>query len=279
MNKIAKRFRLVSAVIGVAATMGIACAPSVANDIGPHDFCPLYVNEWQYGVSDLGMQAAQPSDVRWVVDPVTPDKRAIRVQLRRDEDFSRVVNGAPRAEFTLPKNIVLRTGKEYLIRWRIYLPTDFEFDGRQMEIITQLHQGTRNGPPPIMLTLLGNGYEFSVRGGADTRHGVGLRMCCAAADRGRWVEWTMRYAPDASGRDAVTQLWKDGVHVFDGSGKPNAYPDDDKAYLKFGVYKPEWQKLPSDIERIALYFSDVRVDERSLRTDGTTGSDGVPVYR
>jgi hypothetical protein len=277
MHKIAKFFRSASAVIVATATIGIACASGQANDVGPNDFHPVYVSKWQDSVIDLGVQAARPSDVQRVADPVTPEKWAIRVRLRRDEDFSRVVNGAPRAEFTLPKYVVLRTGKEYLIRWRIYLPTDFEFDEQQMEIVTQFHQGTRNGLPPIMLTLLGDGYEFSVRGGAHTRHGVGLRMCCAAADRGRWVEWMMRYAPDASGRDAVTQLWKDGVHVFDGSGKPNAYPDDDKAYLKFGVYKPEWQKLPSDIERIALYFSDVRVEERSLRPDRMTGFDDVPV--
>ncbi|KER74449.1 hypothetical protein HR51_05120 [Burkholderia cepacia] len=239
----------------------------------------MYASDWRDGVSDLSMQDARPLDIQWVADPVSPDKRAIRVQLRRDEDFSDVVNGAPRAEFVLPRHVVLAPGKEYLIRWRTYLPADFEFDGRQMEIIAQIHQGARRGPPPFMLTLLGDAYELSVRGGNNTNHGVGVRICCAAADRGRWVEWMLRYEPDASGRDAATRMWKDGVRVFDAAGRPNAYPDDETAYLKFGVYKPDWQKAPSDIERITLYFSDVRVGERSLRPTEVTGFDGIPVVR
>lgn len=81
-----------------------------------------------------------------------------------------------------------------------------------------------------------------------------------------WSDWRtgigdpgFQKAPDASGRQAVTHLWKDGVSVFDGSGRPNAYPGDMYAYLKFGVYTPDWLKSPSDIDAVTLYFGEVSV--------------------
>lgn len=244
---------------GLASIVLTGSAIGHEPDIRPTSYRLIYWNDWQAGIGDLEFQKAQRSDIVWIRDPLVVGRHAIRVQLRRGENFTRLVNTLPRAEFLLPRDIVLAPGQEYLIQWRTYLPSDFVFDRQQMEIITQIHQSGLTGSPPFMLTLLGQEYAFSVRGGVDTAHGFGARLCCVGADLGNWVEWALQYVPDASGRQAVTHLWKDGVSVFDGSGRPNAYPGDMYAYVKFGVYKPDWLKSPSDIDSVTLYFGEVSV--------------------
>lgn len=252
----------------LAALIGLAL-PLAATDIWAQSsgtptarYGQLYANGWCGGIGDLVLQRAQAPDIALTADPAFAGRQAIRVQIRRDEDFARLLNGSPRAEFTLPPAMVLAPGHEYQIRWRTFLPPDFTFDHQQIAIITQIHQGGMSGPPPFMLTLVGGDYAISVRGGGDTRHGFGPAVCCAFADRGRWVDWTLIYAPDAAGTHAVTRLYKDGMQVLHGDGRPNAYPDDAFSYLKFGVYKPGWQDGASDVDSITLYFGELSVSAR-----------------
>ncbi|KVN26091.1 hypothetical protein WT11_30630 [Burkholderia stagnalis] len=249
--------RRAASVLGLACVLSTAHAAGPSNELRAGDYRQVYATDYRTRFGELLIQAPNSTDVTATSDPVAPGRRAIRVEMRRSENFSRVANGSPRAEFTLPRDVYLSPGHEYLIRWRTYLPRNFAFDLKQMEIITQIHQSGLSGPPPFMLTLTGAQYTLSVRGGANTAHGSGIAMCCAADDRGKWVDWALQYAPDASGRTAVTRLWKNGVMQFSGDGLPNAYPGDLYAYLKFGVYKPGWLHEPTDIDFIQLYFGEV----------------------
>ncbi|EDT41383.1 conserved hypothetical protein [Burkholderia ambifaria MEX-5] len=260
------RRALVAACIGMAAaTDATAAASDLTKSVHVESYRPIYTNDWRSGIGDLEFQEARRSDITLVADPADPARRSIRVQIQKSENFANLINGLPRAEFTLPRDVVFSPGHDYLIWWRTYLPRDFAFDRQQMEIITQIHQSGLTGSPPFMLTLLGNEYTFSVRGGTNTVHGYGGSLCCASDDRGKWVDWVLQYTPDASGEHAITHLWKNGTSVFEGSGKPNAYPGDVNAYLKFGVYKPGWQTDPSDIDAITLYFGKVAVGDRKAR--------------
>src|SRR5438105_148270 len=81
----------------------------------------------------------------------------------------------------------------------------------------------------------------------------------AEAARGRWVRWDLVYRGDSSGSAAETELSRDGESVWSASGSPNAYPGDDQAYLKLGLYKWDWQKKPSDVDERTLFVSDVAV--------------------
>lgn len=245
--------------------LSVAQATGLFDGVDPHTYRTSFVLDLRHGMKDLPVQAARREDITLADDPVTPGNRAVHVEINRGEDFSGVANGSPRAEFLLPSNIRLAPGSEYLIRWRTYLPRNFAFDHQQWEIITQIHHGALSGPPPFMLTLSGADYAVSVRGGKNTAHGSGVRICCAMDDVGRWVDWTLEYAPDATGRRATTRLWKDGRQVFNGDGMPNAYPDDSRAYLKFGIYKPEWLIEPSDVQFLEIYYSVVAVGEKAVR--------------
>jgi hypothetical protein len=220
----------------------------------------LYATDWRNGIDTaIGVQSPGPGAVAVVNDPVASGRKAVRVSIARDENFSGVANGSPRAELVFSNLVQFEVGRDYLIQWSTYLPESFEFDPAQMQIITQIHQGVAGGPPPIMLTLSGSDYTFSERGGEHTEHGRGPRICCAAQDRGKWVHWALRYVPDSSGQHAVTQLWKDGQPVYLAGGAPNAYPDDRHAYFKVGLYKPGWHLQPSSVDRLTLFYGPVSI--------------------
>lgn len=220
----------------------------------------LYSTDWSAGLDPaIGVQSAKSEAIEVVADPVRPAQRAVRASISRDDDFSHVANGSPRAELVFSRVTSIANGNDYLIRWSTYLPESFVFDAAQMQIIAQVHQGPASGPPPIMLTLDNASYTFSERGGENTKYGRGPRVCCAAQDRGKWVEWSLRYLPDATGARAITQLWKDGHSVYESKGVPNAYPNDHHAYFKLGLYKPGWHREPSTVDEMTLYYGPMSI--------------------
>ncbi|MDR5839651.1 heparin lyase I family protein [Caballeronia sp. LZ031] len=246
-----------SLLAGVLVVFSVAgCAAIVSPS-----YRTVYSTDWSGGIdSRIGIQSATPGAIEVVVDPKRPARRAVRTSIAIDDDFSHVANGSPRAELVFSRVASIAGGRDYLIRWSTYLPETLVFDARQAQIITQIHQGAASGPPPIMLTLDNATYTFSERGGQHTEHGRGPRLCCAAEDRGKWVEWTLRYVPDATGARAVTQLWKDGRIVYDSKGAPNAYPDDRQAYFKLGLYKPGWHREMSKIDRMTVYYGPMSIE-------------------
>lgn len=233
----------------------------------------VYSTDWSGGIdSRIGVQSATPESIEVVVDPVRPARRAVRASIAIDDDFSHVANGSPRAELVFSRVASIANGRDYLIRWSTYLPETFVFNAKQAQIITQIHQGAASGPPPIMLTLDNGTYTFSERGGQHTEHGRGPRLCCAAEDRGKWVEWTLRYVPDATGERAITQLWKNGSIVYDSKGAPNAYPDDRRAYFKLGLYNPGWHRETSKIDRMTVYYGPMSIETRQ---DNARQAEGI----
>jgi hypothetical protein len=226
------------------------------------DWRRAYSTNWQTGLDpQIGIQRARSGDVSVVDAPALPGGKAVRVAIDRDEDFTQVANGSPRAEIIFPDAVKFTLGREYLVQWSTYLPVGFEFDPAQQLVVTQIHQGSLSGPPPIALTLHGGAYEFSVRGGEHAKS-RGSRICCAAGDMGKWVHWTLHYIPDASGMGAVTQLWKNRTLVSSATGEANAYPDDKPAYLKMGLYKYRWRLDPSNVDTMVILYGPVSVDER-----------------
>lgn len=223
----------------------------------------LYATTWERGVNAaVGVQSASTEALSVVGDPLDPKRRAVRASISRDDDFSRVANGSPRAELVFSNLVRFEAGHDYLVQWTTFIPTTFEFDSDSTQLITQIHQGPSSGSPPIMLTLHDTDYAFSERGGEHTEHGRGLRICCAANDRGRWVHWALRYAPDPTGRLARTQLWKDARLVYASTGAPNAYPNDSHAYLKLGLYRPGWQDSASKVRAMTLFYGPLSIGER-----------------
>jgi Polysaccharide lyase len=224
----------------------------------------LYATDWADGIdASLGRQAATADALSVVADPLDPTRYALQASIARDDDFSHVANGSPRAELVFSNAARFEAGRDYVVRWTTLIPASFEFGPHETQLITQIHQGTASGPPPIMLTLSSADYTFSERGGEHTEHGRGPRICCAPDDRGKWVHWTLRYVPDSTGLHAVTQLWKDAQLVYEGRGAPNAYPDDRQAYLKIGLYKPGWQTSGSSVDKLTILYGPLSIGVRA----------------
>lgn len=251
------------ACVLMAPTLSIAGSQG-----GPPDdsaWAPLAHADWRDGLSSAVAPQANPGDIEIVPDPDDSLRKVLRATIARHESYAHVANGTPRAEVLFREPAAFTQGSDYLVRWSTYIPRDFEFDGKQLVIISQILTSAKVGGhgPTVALTLLGTNYYISTRGGVHVQKTTaGAKLCCADDDKGKWVHWTLRYIPDDSGQESLTQLWKNGDSVFRSRNVPNAYLGDQHAYLKVGLYKAGWEKEPSDTEVQTLLFGPVSILKR-----------------
>ncbi|WP_454874104.1 heparin lyase I family protein [Paraburkholderia xenovorans] len=191
--------------------------------------------DWQDGLVSLyGIQSPSAENVTVVDDPLARGRKVAQVYIRSDQNYTQVANGSPRAEMVFGGDVEFVQGNDYLVQWSTYIPQSYVFDPKLLMVVAQIHQGPTAGSPAMELDLNGGHYVVSVRGGS--HQAFSKEICCAPQDQGKWVNWALRYVPDSTGAHASTQLWKDGVAVFATQGVPNAYPADNSAYLKMGIY-------------------------------------------
>ncbi|WP_144148440.1 heparin lyase I family protein [Paraburkholderia sp. BCC1884] len=238
-----------------------ACSnSSLARQDGGH-YTILYRSAWHAGIDPrLTIQAPRPDAIATVAMPQFHGV-ALKATMRRADDFTHVANGTPRAEVVFARDAHFAVGKDYEVRWSTMIPPAYRLDSQQPEIITQLHQSGFTGSPPFALMLSGGHYQVDVRGGAGTPS-QSYTFGTPAADAGRVVTWRLHYRPDDQGTRALTDLYKDGVRVVHSMGRPNAYPGDQNAYLKIGIYKWWWQTRPSDVDERTMYYGDVEIAEQ-----------------
>lgn len=187
-------------------------------------------------------------------------KSAIKASILRGANYSGVANGSPRAEIQFANQFRFKQGSSYTVRWSTYIPQEFEIDEKKFIIFTQVHQGDRSGPPTLAITILGENYAISQRGGDYPQQiSAGKKFCCVSDDRGKWVNWKMDYIPLDSGAGSLTKLWKDGTEIFTATGKSNTYKGDNDAYMKFGLYKPNWTEGDSSSEKVIIYFGPITI--------------------
>lgn len=234
-----------------------------ATQVWANTYPAPYVADWQDGIDKNIVVQANANDVSIVADPTDATRNVLKVSISRNESFTNVANGTPRAELLLPSPVKFAQGKDYLIRWSTYLPIGFAFDSKQLSIITQIHQTSTTGSPTLALTLLGTQYFISQRGGSNPTIVSGSKsICCADADVGKWVNWALRYIPDETGGHSSVELYKNGTSVYAVDGAPNAYLGDQSSYLKIGIYKSAWVTSPSDVSQITILYGPVYVSQR-----------------
>ncbi len=190
--------------------------------------------------------------------PACKGGKAIRSSINRTDDFSSVLNGSPRAELAKTTESLLYADKEYIVKFKTYLPSDYEFDTEgNREGIMQIHQTKSVGTSPLyLLGLDGNRYfSFSEPPYQSQKFDF---WGDASQDRGKWINWAIHYKA-ATDDNGVTELYKDGVLVSTMTG-PNSY-EDDGAYLKIGVYKWSWTNTA--ISNRAIYYDDVIFAEKN----------------
>jgi hypothetical protein len=256
-----------------------SAATSATTDSG---YSTIFNSTWSHGIpAELAVEKALPSDITVVDDPADFARKAVKVEISLDENYSHVANGAPRAEVVFPGALRFLTRTDYLIQWSTYIAPPFTPDLAESVVITQIHQGDCcSGPPPIMLTIRGDHYEFAER---SRRNAVRQRkLSKISKDIGRWVNWTLRYVPDPTGGQAKTELSKNGVIVYMSDGWPNAYADNQTSYLKIGLYKSKWVPGVDGTRQIRLLFGNISILARrtsSMHESGSVDQDAEEVLQ
>src|SRR4051812_23100348 len=67
-------------------------------------------------------QGPRPDSITVADDPAGESGKVLRFSLSRDDDYSHVANGVPRAEISFASAFRLRQGTRYRIRWSVFLP-------------------------------------------------------------------------------------------------------------------------------------------------------------
>jgi hypothetical protein len=264
----ASRITLLKLLIILAA---LCLCPSfliLAQESGlPSGYRLLYQTNFNGGLDpEIIQQKPQGESIMLVQALGGVANKCLQVTVQKEDDFSKVANGAPRSELSFGRQFRITPGRDYVINWSTFLPVDHRFDYQQLECITQIHQSLNTGSPPFMLLLNGDKYQVEVRGGPSDRIKKSVHpLSSAVADRGKWVKWRLQYRPDSTGATAELELFKNQVLVLDATGKPNAYADDTQAYLKMGIYKWDWQKKPSDVRSRKLFYGDIFVGVKETR--------------
>lgn len=222
----------------------------------PEQYFPVYKTDFGSGVGALLVQAGYGSMT--VVRALgKPSMKVVKFEMNRNDDFSRVCNGSPRTELNFSPVCKFQRSKEYNIRLSTFIPADYQFDSQQPEIISSIHQSLNSGSPPWCLILNNDQYLTRVQNQVNTLKNTNVGD--ASLDRGKWVNWMLQYKPDSTGATSITKLYKDGKLVFDAKGQPNAYPLDDNAYLKIGIYKWWWKERLTDVSSRTMYYGDVTI--------------------
>lgn len=238
-------------------------------------FATVYETSWAAGI-DPRLQLQEPNADAISVLPMPEfGGIALKTEMNRSDDFSRVANGAPRVEVAFTPVMRFSVGGDYEVNWSTMIPAMYPLDSQQSEIISQIHQSDSDlGSPPFALMLTGNRYEVDVRGDVKNAPAKIVFFGAPLSDEGHVVQWRLRYRVDDSGAAAITDLYKDGVLVVHAGAVPNAYPGDHNEYLKIGIYKWWWKTRPSDVVQRTMYYGDVVIKTRQQTVTG-----GAPMVR
>jgi hypothetical protein len=230
----------------------------------------LQILDWENPLDRTLPGAAPPGwNRQWCCDksatnvssPARSGQYAARFQLDRNDP---VVSSSKRAEISAPTPSV--NIPERLERWygfSIFLNADWKPDP-SAESLTQWHQFSDVGGSPPLAILTRNGqWQLSRRW---DNFESDLNLGAYVTDR--WTDWVLhvKWAPDSTG---LVEVWRDGNRVFSANGK-NKYDDGHAVYIKFGIYKWDWQSNPSksNTDRRIMYYDSLRIaDEASTYAD------------
>ncbi|MFI7602301.1 heparin lyase I family protein [Actinoplanes sp. NPDC049681] len=182
-----------------------------------------------------------------VTGPARDGEHAAQFTLDRGDPD---VSSSTRSELSQPDQQA--AGLERWYGFSIALATDWSPD-RSSEIVSQWHQQSNNGSPPLALLTNNGHWKIDFRG----------EMIDLGAYRtGGWTDWVFHVAwrTDTSG---VLEVWRDGDRVVSRTGRTH----DDSAhspYFKFGIYKWDWdgRPKPSDTSHRSMVYDALRIGDQ-----------------
>ena len=162
---------------------------------------------------------------------------------------------------------------KWIIEYDLYVPKEMVDDGKNIEIITQLHEYS-NMPttPAFCLYILGGVLKCALRGDnidiASWKNGKPRYITSGQLKyltKGEWHH-VKAYVKEGwqEGDIPLTIVWVDGNKLYE-STNPNCFKYDPMRegkydYLKFGIYKSSWLKdenVASNLQTRTYYFDNV----------------------
>lgn len=220
-------------------------------------------SDWKY--NDSGVTPNIYSKI--TTSPVCNGSYALKSEAHYPPDY--------RTELKLVKNYFgeLQFNKEYWIGVAIYLPSDYEQDGKLAEILFQTHHRPdvdlgepKGGNPPF--TLKTREGQWVITGKTKSEKLCGrecnktvIRESVSPYKTNTWTEFVfnVKFTHTNSG---FLKAWKDNELVLNYNG-PIGYNDERGPWIIMGVYKSSWKYGKSIINKRIVYHDDFRIMEGS----------------
>ena len=180
---------------------------------------------------------------------------AAKVSISKNENFSNVANGSPRAELQSGYTLALNT--YYTFSFNTYIPSSSIFDKagyEQRMDFFQTHQNTPDMSDGWAIRGLGlDGTHYYVDDYTVSNKQI---LGDASADVGKWVHWVITYKVAATDGSGLYAISKNGTQVYSDS-KRTFYSGQSPIYCKFGVYKWDWLNYATQVSNVTMYFDDI----------------------
>ncbi len=162
-------------------------------------------------------------------------------------------------------------GKEYWYQIRLLIPENWIFDNaHNMDIVTQWHHSKAykyGGTMPLAISIRGDSWRIKSSSGNPISSNnfdkdaikTTVLLDSLKIEKGVWINWRI-HALWSAEDNGLIEIWKDGELVVKRLNSPNCYKDTG-LYLKFGIYKPRWNKYPIIVNTRDIYFDDIIITD------------------
>jgi len=202
----------------------------------------------------------------YVDKPNASKGHAARFELRYTDP---IVKGSKRAEVTIVKGQKGDIAKNTWYAFDLLVPTDY-VDESKKELISQWHQ---DGEASAGINIKSGRlfWRFNING-KQQDYDLG------AIKKGQWNKFVIHMLRSYSS-DGITELWLNDKKLLALKGRNINSGDLPK--WKIGIYKSNWLKGKTKVDKRVLYFDNIKVGDKqatySLMTNGSDGdkSDGM----
>jgi len=219
---------------------------------------------------------------------LVPNPRGSGTVLRMELRYAdpRVANG-PRSELTTLRNpapndfpnLFGGPGDEFWWGFRVLVPEEWVDEAADV-VVHQIHgqpmleEGEQWRSPPFSVNIQGGRWKVWSRWDNSPitvgTYGKQNVWDAGPVQKGKWVDWIIHarwshHPPGHPNDDGVLEVWQVAddatLKVVDYRG-PTYYNDKRQGYLKLGIYKWPWNHGPTNVDRLFLFYDQMRVAGR-----------------